>query len=350
MRTMRRHSFHKAGIVLALGMLLTAPSAGLGQVHERTPIAKTPHFAFYSDFATNLNDALIAAGTARNDGEPELFHSGAEEPCFGELPPSARAAWDRAVDYYAEIISPAGSNRQVYLLRVHLVGFDEQLEDPKSRQFVEIATSFRAAATPAYEACRWATQDAENRRWIEEVKSQLAAHEQRIAHRLEKLYQEPWSGLPIPTDVVETVNWSGANTIYRDPAGGHLLISNSYQGLAALEIVFHEASHLSMGRGDPLRNALDEASSALDLPLPGDLLHVVLFYTTGEAVRRILDDAGKSEYTPIIYEIFERSKWGRYRDAIESTWPAYMDGGRTFPEAAADLIQAIGEPEELEGR
>ncbi len=347
---MRVHFFQKAGIVVALGMLLSAPSGSLGQAHERTPGATTPRFAFYSDFATNLNDALIAAGTARNFGKPELFHSGTEESCFGELPPSARAAWDRAVEYYAEIISPAGSDRQVYLLRVHLVGFDEQLEDAGARQFVEIARSFRTASTPAYETCRWATQDAENRRWIEDLTSQLAVHEKRIAHRLEALYQKPWDGLPIPVDIVETVNWSGANTIYRDPAGGHLLISNSYQGLAALEIVFHEASHLLMGRGDPLRHALDEASSALDLPLPGDLWHVVLFYTTGEAVRRILDDAGKSEYTPIIYEIFERSKWGRYRDAIESTWPAYMDGGRTFPEAAADLIQAIGEPEELEGR
>ena len=41
----------------------------------------------------------------------------------------------------------------------------------------------------------------------------------------------------------------------------------------------------------------------------------------------------------MIYEIFDRSKWGRYRDAIESTWPAYMDGDRTLSEAAADLIR-----------
>jgi hypothetical protein len=27
--------------------------------------------------------------------------------CFGKLPPSARAAWEGAVSYYAEIISPA---------------------------------------------------------------------------------------------------------------------------------------------------------------------------------------------------------------------------------------------------
>lgn len=347
MQTMRRHSYHAAGIVLALGVLLSAPDASLGQVHQRTPAATTPHFAFHSDFATNLNDALITAGTARNDSEPELFHSGAEESCFGELPRSARAAWDRAVDYYAEIISPAEwSGRQQYLLRMHLAGFDEQLKDARARQFVEIARSFRAAAAPGYEACRWATQDAKNRRWIKELKSQLATHEQGIARRLKELYQKSWGALPIPVDVVETVSWSGASTFFPDSSSGHLLISNSYQGPAALEVVFHEASHMLMRRGDPLQHALAEAASALELPLPGDLWHVILFYTTGEAVRGILADAGESEYTPMVFAIFDRGSWGRYRAAIESTWPAYMDGKRALSEVGADLIQAIGQPGE----
>lgn len=345
---MRSPSFQKAAIFLALGML-AVPKASFGQAHERTPRVTTSHFSFYSDFATNLNDALVAAGAARNNEKPELFHSGASESCFGELPSPVRAAWDRAVDYYAEIISPASfKNRQQYLLRVHLAGIDEQLEDARARQFVEIAVSFRAVATRAYEACRWATQDAENRRWIEVLKLQLTAHGQKIAHRLEELYQKPWGGLPIPVDVVEIVSWSGANTILQDPVGGHILISNSYEGHAALEIVFHEASHLLMRRGDPLQRAQDEAASALDLPLPRDLWHIVLFFTTGETVRRILDNTSETEYTPMIYEIFDRSKWGRYRAAIESTWPAYMNGKRTLSEAAADLIQAIGKPGEPE--
>ena len=321
----------KAGVILGLGMLLSAPSASLGQARERTPVVTTPHFAFYSDSDTNLNDALIAAGIARKGGKPELFHSGAEVSCFGELPQSARAAWDGAVDYYAEIISPADwTDRQQYLLRVQLAGFDEELKGAGARQFVEIARNFRAAATPAYKACRWVARDEKNRRWIEELESRLAADELRISPRLEQLYRKRWTGLPIPVDVVETVNWSGANSILRDPAGGHLLISNSYQGPAALEIVFHEASHLLMGRGDPLRQALDSAASAVDLRLPGDLWHVVLFYSTGEAVRRILDDGGKSGYTPMVYAIFDRGTWVGYRKALESTWRPHIDGERTL--------------------
>src|SRR5206468_2772134 len=100
-------------------------------------------------------DALIAAGGARKGGKPELFHAGAEVSCFGKLADSARAGWDGAVDYYTKIISPADwTDRQQYWLRVQLAGFDEELKDDDARQFVEIARSFRAAATPAYKACR----------------------------------------------------------------------------------------------------------------------------------------------------------------------------------------------------
>jgi hypothetical protein len=345
MRTMRKTI--KAGVILGLGMLLFAPSASLGQAPARTPVVTTPHFAFYSDFDTNLNDALIAAGVARKGGKTELFHSGDEVSCFGKLPPSARAAWEGAVNYYAEIISPANwGDRQQYLLRVQLAGFDEELKDADARQFVEIARSFRAAATPAYKACRWAVQDEKNRRWIEELKSRLAAYEERVAPRLEQLYQKRWEGLPIPVDVVETVDWSGANSILRDPAGGHLLISNSNQGPAALEVVFHEASHLLMGRNAPLRQALDKAAKDVDFRLPGDLWHVVLFYTTGEAVRRILDDGGKPGYTPMVYQIFDRGAWVGYRKALESAWRPYVDGERSLSEAAASLIDVLRKPEQ----
>ena len=299
----------------------------------------TRHFAFYSDFETNLNDALIAAGVARKGGKPELFHSGAEVPCFGKLPESARAAWNAAVAYYAEIVSPA--DRRQYLVRVHLVGFDEELKDAGDRQFVEIVRSFRATATPAFEKCRWALQDEKNRRWIEELQPKLTADEQKVAIRLEQLYRKKWGGLPIPVDVVETVNWSGANSILRDPDGGHLLISNSNPGSSALEVVFHEASHLLMGTDAPVRHALDGAARAANWHLPGDLWHVVLFYTTGEAVRRILDEGGKAEYKPMLYEIFERGAWDGYRKALEGAWRPYVDGQRTLSEASAGLIEEL---------
>lgn len=337
-----------ARIALTLALLAVPPTGPAG-AEEGGPVLTTPHFAFHSDLATNLNDALIAAGAARNDGEPELFHAGAEAPCFAELPPSLRSAWDRAVDWYAEIVSPADSfARQQYLLRLDLAGVGEEVEDDlRTRRYLDIARGFRAAASPAYEECRWATQDAENRRWIEELAPRLAAHEATIARRLEELYRKRWTGLPLRVDLVHTVSWSGANSTFPGAAGGHLLVSTSaYRGPAALEIVFHEASHGLALRGDPLMKALADAAAALDVPSTGDLWHVVLFHTTGETVRRTLAAAGEPGYTVMLEGIFARGAWLPYREAVEAVWPGYLAGERTLEEAAAAVIRALGPPED----
>jgi hypothetical protein len=339
---MSRPDIRKAAVILALAMSFVAPRASHAQAVERTPVATTPQFVFYSDFETNLNDALIAAGAARKANKPELFHSGDEAAAFGALPEPVRAAWDGAVDYYAKVISPgdAGSDAQ-YLVRVQIAGFDEQLKEAGERQFVDIARHFRAAAAPAYNTCRWPAQDAKNRRWIEQLKPRLADDEQKIASRLMQLYGRGWSSLPIPVDIVETVDWSGANTIFRRPDGGHLLISNSNPDRNALEIVFHEASHLLMSRNDPIRQALDNAAKAANFRMPGELWHVVLFYTTGEVVRRTLRDSGERSYTPVVYELFDKGIWSRYRKPLETTWLPYIDGKRTLAESATRLIDAL---------
>src|ERR1700732_262980 len=165
-----------ARAVLGLTMPPLAPRGSLAAALARTPVASTPHFAFYSDFETNLNDALINTGVARKLHRPELFHAGDEVACFEKLPSAVRAAWNRALDYYAEIISPGGwTDRGQYLIRVHLAGFDDEREDAADRQLVDIAKSFRAAAAPAYRECRLAAQDEKNRRWTAALHARLKA-------------------------------------------------------------------------------------------------------------------------------------------------------------------------------
>lgn len=340
----------RGAVLLACGLLLVAPRPGRADPRARTPLLTTEHFAVFSDFDTNLNDALIAAGLARRGGKPELFHSGDETACFAALPAPVRAGWEKAVDYYAEIVSPADwTENPQHLIRVQLAGFDDELQSAEDRRYVDIVASVRGAAAPAYRACRWTVQDGKNRAWIDALKPRLAADERRVAARLERLYGTRWDGLPIPVDVVETVNWSGANSILRDPAGGHLLISNSYQGPSALEVVFHESSHLLMRRDAPVQRALSDAASAVGFHLPGDLWHVVLFYTTGVAVRGILDDDGQRGYTPMLYGIFERGSWAGYRPALEEAWGPYVAGERSLPEAAAALIAALRKPQQSPG-
>ncbi|MEO5819615.1 MAG: hypothetical protein ABIT71_03860 [Vicinamibacteraceae bacterium] len=318
----------------------------MAQPSGRPAVATTTRFAFYSDFATNLSDGLIAAGRARRSKTAELFRSGAEKACFDELSVAERAAWNRAVDYYAEVVSPGQfTDREQSLPRLELAGVvkKEALTNATDQRFLEIIGGFRGAAAPAYERCRWSAQDAANRHWIGNVLPLLARHEKTLGQRLSELYGTQWAGLPFRVDVVETVSHAGADSLNLRPPGLHILVSSANPGnqdRAALEVVFHEASHFLTGRDTPLREALEAAARNVGGRAPGDLAHPVHFFMTGEAVRRVLENAGEPPYTPYLYALSLFS--GELRDALKKTWPAYMDGKRTLQDTAEDLIRALG--------
>lgn len=328
-----------AGWVAAIALLgcADALAAAPPSAAARTPILSTPHFAIYSDVETNLNDALIAAGLARKRKEAELFRAGDEAGCFAKRPAAERAGWDAAVDYYRQVVSAVSwSDREQFLIRMQLAGFDDEIKTDDDRRFVEIAAGLRAAARPAYAACRWAAQDERNRIWIAALAPKLARDEQGVASRLESLYEKKWNRLPIPVDVVEVVNFAGANSTIDPP---HLLVSVENEGSSGFEVIFHEASHVLMARTDPVPRALQAAAGGS--PLPPDAWHVVLFYLTGEVVRGALAAAGERDYRPMLYGIFERGTWTEYRAPLESAWPPYLDGKTTLDQAARAFASAL---------
>jgi hypothetical protein len=316
--------------------VLTTPSASLAQ-SERAAVIATPHFAFFSDLATNLNDALIAAGRARRAKVQESFHTGPEKACFDTLTAAERAAWARAVDYFAEIVAPFDINaREQILFRIELMaGSDWATGDDRS--FIAITRSIRAAAMPAYERCRWPAQDASNRRWIEHVVALLKAHEPALGERFPQVYGTPWARLPYRIDVVDSVSQLGGNAQFFVPAGPHILISSSApanQSHAALESVFHEASHSLAG---PIEEALKQVRARGDA-VRGDLSHAVIFYLTGETVRRVLEQAGEP-YTPWLSAL--KLYPDNVRDALAKTLSSYVSGQGTLVQAIDNLVQAL---------
>jgi hypothetical protein len=91
----------------------------------------------------------------------------------------------------------------------------------------------------------------------------------------------------------------------------------------------------------PVRQALTDAAARANYTLPRDLWHVVLFYMTGETVRRQLEDGGVKGYTPMVYEIFARDTWDEYRPALESAWRPYVHGKGTLSAAAAKFVETL---------
>lgn len=341
MVTVCRHGILAGLLACSVSATKAAPDS---DTVRRAPVAVTARFAFYSDFETNLSDALNAAGTERRFDRPDPLATGPASRCFDALPAEQQTGWQEAVAYYAEHVAPHSFLAPPqYYLRLELAGLPIEPDDAATHQSLVNTARARAAAAPAYRACRWAEQDRDNRNWIAAAVSLMDIHEDRVAERLQDLYQVSWTGLPLPVDIVQTVSWSGANSVVLD-AGGHLLIATSYSGAAILEIVFHEASHLLVGRHQPMQRALAAAAGSLGTTVPDDLWHPLMFFTTGAVVRDSLADAGQPDYVPMIVEIFGRSRWGRFAESMNTTWPPYLAGEVDLDSAARALLQAIDAP------
>jgi hypothetical protein len=328
----------ECSLLIAVTALLTLPAHGFAQPEQPRAVATTSHFAFFSDLAVNLNDALIAAGRARRAKSQELFGSGPEKACFDRLTAAERAGWARAVDYFAEIVTPFDVNaREQILFRIELMaGSDWATGD--DRTFMAIARSFRAAAMPAYERCHWPAQDTINRRWIEQAIALLNVHERALGERLPEIYGTRWLSLPYRIDVVDAVSPFGANAQVFVPAGPHILIPSSAvttQGSAALEVIFHEGSHSLAG---VMEEALRRSVRARGGAVRGDISHAVIFYLTGETVRRVLEQAGEP-YTPYLYAL--KLVPDNVRDVLSTTLSPYLNGQGTLIQAVDKLVQAL---------
>ena len=327
--------FRRECSILIAVAVLANPGPTLAQPERPRAVVTTAHFAFFSDLAANLNDALTATGRARRVKRQELFQTDPEKACFDKLTAAERAGWTRAVDYFAEIIVPFNINaREQILFRIELMAGSDWATG-NDRTFMAIARSMRAAAMPAYERCRWAAQDAANRRWIEHVVALLNVHERALGERLAQVYDTSWAGAPFRVDVVESV---GGNTQVFVPAGPHILVSSSTpdnQDRAALEAVFHEASHALAGK---LEEVVKRALSARGSAVPSDLSHAVVFYLTGETVRRALEQAGEP-YSPWLYAL--RLWPDNVRDALPKTLSPYLNGQGTLVEAIDNLVHAL---------
>jgi hypothetical protein len=323
----------RSAFIPLLGILAAAAAAA--QPSDPLPdrgnalVTTSRTFAFYSDPVTNLHDFLVWNARSREPVEPA-------PDCLASLSAEQRTALDDAIQHYRVFATPGG-NRLLLALRYRLAGFgDSGIVDAAT---IEAALAKLPPATPAYEKCWWPAHDARNRRWIAALEPLLAAHEEALTARLNELYGEEL-GRPIPTDIVSYGSFTGADSVV-DP--DHLLISSvtpMNAGNAALEVVFHEASHTVFGPGPGLKGRLwtevEAAERADGAPLAGNFWHAMLFYTTGSTVKARLAERG------IDYEQYLDSQnlFANYREPLARLWQPYLDGRVPRAEALRELVAA----------
>jgi hypothetical protein len=322
--------------------------------------ARLPVFEMHSGFWVNLHHFLYlqARLTMGKSTLPTESVRGAaqldESPVsLIDFPLSEIHAWQDAVAFYSKDLAGRDLllngdmeiiNNQLSLLEScpDLEGKTTPLCKSGLRQ--DLVEALEKAA-PVYRAHWWGEQDHANRDWITRVVPMIEKMGVELSGQLADVYQTPWPSERLRVDVVWYAGPFGAYTTL-DP--NHVTISSQdprNRGVYGFEVLFHEASHALAGG---VNAAIAKQFRERDKPIPRDFWHALLFYTTGEIVRRDVeygtmtlgDDAlgGASAYLPYAarFGLYSGS-WERFRGLLDLYWRPYLDGKVSFETAMARI-------------
>jgi hypothetical protein len=323
-------------IVGALAIL----ASSLGGCHTASPTPRAqPIFVFSTDeMWLNMHHFLYVLARA------ELGQPDANRESVIQAPADASSAlqgateqerrtWREAVSFYT---GGMGGKDLVFDQRLAATtialaaaadspSLDGAAIDSATRRVLE-------GAAPVYRKYWWAAHRKANGEWVRVTQPALDSYGHRVLDYIVKAYALPWPKNGYPVHMSGYTNWAGAYSTM-----GNLLVVSSLasnlRGAHGVEIVFHESMHQW---DDSMQARLRVQARRQDRPLPRDLSHAMIFYTTGEAMKSVLPG-----HTPLaeIAGIWDRGM-GRYRDALRNEWQPYLDGRIGLDSALFRLIAA----------
>jgi hypothetical protein len=305
--------------------LLSMPAFLPGGPHPKGP---SMIFEFHSGFWVNLDLNLY-----------EQALSGPSDSRCSKVEGETASEWTASVLFYKQTMV----SRDL-LFDPRLVAIKNSLEDQEHAGLLSptaalpsplVAVLERVA--PIYRSTCWNQQDQANKDWIRQALPLVGRYGAELEHELSAAYQVPWPTGPVRVDVTNYASWAGAYTTNQPTRITISSTDHRNQGTAALEILFHEASH---GISWHLQRAILEECKKQGVLLPRrDLWHAVIFYTTGELVRRRI--AG---YVPYAYKNgLWNHAWPMYIGPLERDWKPYLDGQSPFDVAVRTLVKDAGE-------
>jgi hypothetical protein len=306
-----------------------------------------PLFVFQNSFWVNLHQFLYAEAGRRQAGRATPMvpdGSGGSDRSGGSGRSSAddeRVAWQLALDTYAGLL------KRDLVFDPGLVAINDALARFAGGDTLpdSIEPAIRTAlnqAAPVYRARAWARHQRTNDAWIVVMKPRLERSGPALTQALASAYHVPWPAKPILIDVSVDAGVYGGYTTNEGPAGfaAHSTIAPSgpgSEGDMGVETIFHEASHAVDAA---IMRMIGEESARQNVRTPRNLWHALIFYTTGELVRRQLGRVGDSHYMPYAYRFDVYSKGMQAdRAALERDWQPYLDGKVTFEQALHDLVR-----------
>jgi hypothetical protein len=365
-------SHFRAALALVALVVMAAflPCVASARPQSDSMFGPLPVFEFHSGFWLNLHHALYREAKERvspaEHAVGDLAHPAAPPAARPVLTPSEQRAWDDAVNYYAANYATRDLlfSNDLILLKNQLGDFEDcdELSGAKKKScdagLPPNITHILEAAGTVYRAHSWAQHDRANRRWIAGIAPLVREQGVGLSERLASIYQTRWPKSKIRVDVSAYANWAGAYTTL-DPL--RVVISSldsRNQDSAALEVLFHEASH---GIAEPVEQAIARECKQRDKAIPRDLWHALIFYTTGEVIRPVMTaandrppegelpasaasdgDTPGGGYTPYAVKegLYQRG-WDDYLKVLTRFWQPYLDGKATFDDAIARMVSSL---------
>jgi hypothetical protein len=250
------------------------------------------------------------------------------------LAPEEHAQWSSAVAFYKPYAQRDLSSEEMIAITEAL----RAAENNSTLDGVMIDAELQATLErfmTIYKKSAWAEQDRVNRAWIAAIQPLLDQHGAALRRAIARTYETTWPADPIPVDLAPTAGPVGA---YTTAPPVHVTISSadpSYQGLHALEMVFHESSHSDISK---LYTRVGDAAAAQNVKVPSQLWHGVLFFTAGELTARELKAHGIA-YSPYADDKLYIALCGvGCREKIAEHWTPRLDGKRSVADALAELV------------
>jgi hypothetical protein len=329
------------------------------------PPAPLPVYEFHSGFWLNLHHTLYHQARQQRNSNSTSANSG--NAPMSNLSPAEQRAWSSAIAFYTKTYADKDLtvSLEMILIKNQLGDFEtcEDLVGLKKKScdagLPAKLTEALAAAAPVYRAHLWLEHDRANRHWISAVAPLVRRNGVDLSHRLAEIYQTNWPKERIRVDVTSFASSTGAYTTL-EPL--RVTVSSSdprNQGGQALEVLFHEASH---GIADGVQDAIFRECRQRDKPIPRDLWHALLFYTTGEVIRPLVltptptpadsNSAGSSSsassnlaasaYVPYaVREGLYKRGWEDYLRVLTQYWQPYLDGNVSYDDAIAHMVSAL---------
>jgi hypothetical protein len=309
----------------ALALVLLVPAAARAQ--------ESTLFSFRTGFWLHLHHFLYVLGRA-DAGAPDSKRravAGAPADQTAGLTgatPDEIAAWRASVAAYARGLSrlDAVADEELWRATSVLARLGDEQPLPDAALPGGIRTALEQAA-PVYRRLWWPAHGRRSRAFVDELQTWLRLEGAVIMAYVSWVYEQQWPSQGFSVEVSSYANWAGAYS-----TGDRLLVMSSFDpslsGSQGLEMLFHEAMHQwDAAMQERLEAAMPRSGQSR---VPDELLHALVFYTAGEAVRRAVPP-----HIPYAQGngMWDRGPMAPFKARLDSAWRPHLRGDWTLTEA-----------------